>query len=135
MTLLGFAIVIAALAQIPPPRVPKPPHIEPILYYDSGALRYRPQNQPNLDATLNYIRTGVPTRVLITSRTDTVGSAAANLALSRRRAQIIADILVREGVDPAIIQINAVGESALARPTDDGVDEPLNRLIWIAVNF
>lgn len=133
--MLDIAILIAALTQTPPPKPATPPIFEPILYYDSGALRHRPQNQPNLDATLNYIRTGVPTRVLITSRTDTVGPAAANIALSQRRAQIIADILVREGVDPAIIQIDAVGESALARPTEDGVDEPLNRLIWIAVNF
>lgn len=133
--MLGLATLMLVLAQTPPPRIPKPPHIEPILYYDSGALQHRPENQPNLDAALAYLRTGHPTRVLITSRTDTVGTAADNLALSRRRAEIIADYLIREGVDPAIIQIDAVGESALARPTGDEVDEPLNRLIWIAVTF
>jgi outer membrane protein OmpA-like peptidoglycan-associated protein len=65
--------------------------------------------------------------VRVVAHTDTAGSAPANLALSRRRAQVIADLLVAHGVDRGKIVQEAHGESRPAVPTGDGVSEPLNR--------
>jgi outer membrane protein OmpA-like peptidoglycan-associated protein len=63
----------------------------------------------------------------VRGQTDTVGSDEANLRLSRRRALVVAELAIREGVDPNRLQIISCGETLLNRPTPDNVSEPLNR--------
>lgn len=124
----AIALLLAgALIQTPPPvRI-----IEPILYYEAGSITPRPANQRNLDIIIDHaLRPGV-TEVIIIAHTDTVGSAEANLALSEARGRALADRLVAEGVPPALIRIDARGETQLARPTADEVPEPLNRRVWV----
>ena len=47
-------------------------------------------------------------RILITGFTDAEGSRAANLALARSRADAVAQILLRRGIDPMRIELDAV---------------------------
>ena len=77
---------------------------------------------------------GNPTRVVIVGHTDTSGSAAYNVRLSERRARTVADALVGQGVNGGIIALEGRGETDLARPTADGVREPLNRRATITFN-
>jgi outer membrane protein OmpA-like peptidoglycan-associated protein len=71
--------------------------------------------------------------VIVEGYTDTVGSAENNLELSRARAQHVADILVHEGVLPRRISIHGFGETYLAVPTPDQVDERRNRRVVIRI--
>ncbi|MEH6665231.1 MAG: OmpA family protein, partial [Brevundimonas sp.] len=71
----------------------------------------------------------------IVGHTDTSGSAQYNVGLSQRRARTVADALVAQGVSGGVIQLDARGENDLARPTADGVREPLNRRATIDINF
>ena len=82
-----------------------------------------------------YAKSGRPTRVLIVGYTDTSGSAAYNLGLSNRRSRTVADALVAQGVNGGVIALDGKGETALAKPTADGVREPLNRRATIDINF
>jgi outer membrane protein OmpA-like peptidoglycan-associated protein len=83
----------------------------------------------------NYAKSGAPTRVLIVGYTDTSGSPAYNLGLSNRRSRTVADALVAQGVNGGVIAVDGKGETALAKPTADGVREPLNRRATIDINF
>ena len=71
------------------------------------------------------------TKVVVTARADRSGPAEYNLALSRRRAEAVAAMLVRDGVDPAKIEVDAKGETQPSVITADGVPEPLNRVAVI----
>lgn len=74
-------------------------------------------------------------RYLLDGHSDTLGTPEDNLALSRRRANAVAEGLVREGVAWDQIEAEGYGETRLARPTEDEVAEPLNRRVWIDMRY
>jgi outer membrane protein OmpA-like peptidoglycan-associated protein len=59
-------------------------------------------------------------RVLITGHTDNVGDAAANLVLSRRRAQAVRAALIAHGAPAAVLSAHGLGDS---RPVADNGSE------------
>ena len=74
-----------------------------------------------------------PGPVIVEGHTDTVGSAESNLELSRMRAQHVADLLVHEGIPPRRTSIHGFGETHLAIPTGDQIDERRNRRVVIRI--
>jgi hypothetical protein len=83
-------------------------------------------------AAEEYRQTGAA-RITATGHTDTSGSEAYNLDLSLRRAEVVANELVRQGVPETHIATIGQGEEDLLVPTPDGVSEPRNRRVWIVV--
>ena len=71
--------------------------------------------------------------VVVEGHTDTSGAAAHNRQLSQARAQAVADVLARQGVDAARIRTVGLGESDLAVQTGDGVREVKNRRVVVRV--
>lgn len=65
--------------------------------------------------------------------TDTLGTKAYNIDLSKRRAMTVKALLVREGVKPNTVWTNFHGEENLLRPTADNVWEPRNRRVEVVV--
>jgi outer membrane protein OmpA-like peptidoglycan-associated protein len=74
----------------------------------------------------------VPVKLYIAGCTDTVGDAAHNRDLSRRRARSIAKWLREHGYDKPIY-FHGFGESLLAVSTGAGVDEQRNRRVLYMV--
>jgi outer membrane protein OmpA-like peptidoglycan-associated protein len=74
------------------------------------------------------------TELTVTGHTDTVGSDAYNMRLSRRRAESVAAELEKQGVPANEIAIVAKGKRDLLIPTGDGVREPQNRRVHIVFN-
>jgi outer membrane protein OmpA-like peptidoglycan-associated protein len=60
------------------------------------------------------------TRVLITGHTDSMGDAAANLVLSRRRAQAVRAALIGHGAPAAALSVHGIGDG---RPVADNGSE------------
>ncbi|MEO1013758.1 MAG: OmpA family protein [Pseudomonadota bacterium] len=73
--------------------------------------------------------------VLVSGNTDTSGNAEYNQRLSERRAQVVRDALIANGVPAGSISTEANGERNLAKPTPDGVREPLNRRAEVVISF
>jgi outer membrane protein OmpA-like peptidoglycan-associated protein len=71
------------------------------------------------------------TQLTVTGHTDTVGSDAYNMRLSRRRAESVAAELEKQGIPSGEIEIVAKGKHDLLVPTGDGVREPQNRRVQI----
>jgi iron complex outermembrane receptor protein len=71
------------------------------------------------------------TQLVVTGHTDTVGSDAYNMRLSRRRAESVAAELEKQGIASGEIEIVAKGKKDLLVPTADGVREPQNRRVTI----
>jgi hypothetical protein len=72
-------------------------------------------------------------RVTVIGHTDTTGSAASNVELGLRRANVVRALLVDVGIDPAAIDVTSHGEATLLVPTADEVFEPKNRRVEISV--
>ena len=73
--------------------------------------------------------------VVVSGNTDTSGSSAYNQVLSERRARVVHDALVANGVSADRIRMDAFGESNLATQTPDGTREPLNRRTDVTISF
>lgn len=65
--------------------------------------------------------------------TDTTGSYDFNMQLSQKRAENVAAVLVDNGVAAARISPRGYGETELAVPTGDNVNEPRNRRVEIRI--
>jgi hypothetical protein len=74
---------------------------------------------------------GKTTQIDVTGYTDTVGSDAYNLRLSKRRAMAVQAELLKQGLPAGEIAIFGKGKHDLLVPTADGVKEPQNRRVSI----
>lgn len=73
--------------------------------------------------------------VVVEGNADRSGSSAYNQVLSQRRAQIVRDGLIANGVPAERITMRAFGEDNPAKPTEDGIREPLNRRTDVTIKF
>jgi outer membrane protein OmpA-like peptidoglycan-associated protein len=71
--------------------------------------------------------------VIVVGHTDTMGDAKTNLALGRKRARTVSDILVKAGLAPSMIEVTSHGEGDLLVKTADNSPEPRNRRVEITV--
>ena len=110
--------------------------IEPgrfLVYFDTDQATLGPgATQVVTEAAQAYQQTGAA-QIEVIGYTDTTGSAEYNLALSQRRAETVADELIRQGVPATDIATIGRGEEDLLVPTADGVNEPANRRVEIIV--
>jgi outer membrane protein OmpA-like peptidoglycan-associated protein len=72
-------------------------------------------------------------RVTATGHADKSGPEAYNMALSLRRANVVKDALVQNGVPANVIAVVGRGEALPLVQTADGVREPQNRRVEIVV--
>lgn len=79
-----------------------------------------------IHAELQKVKGVLPITLYIGGYTDTVGSAADNLALSRRRAKAIGQWFRKRGIRVPI-KVQGFGESVLFVQTPDNTDEARNR--------
>jgi hypothetical protein len=138
--LVGAALLVltgpAAHAQsgaeaIAPPEVEGPGRYLVTFHLDQATLTE--QNRQVIAQAAEYYRQGGTPQITVTGYTDTSGSAAHNLELSQRRAEVVAEELVREGVPATDIVTIGRGEEDLRVPTADGVREARNRRAEIIV--
>jgi outer membrane protein OmpA-like peptidoglycan-associated protein len=72
-------------------------------------------------------------QIKASGHTDTSGPDTYNMALSLRRANVVKDALVRDGVPERDISVVGVGESEPLVRTADGVREAQNRRVEIVI--
>lgn len=103
------------------------------VYFDTGSANVNPRGQTIAGAVAKVVNENPDTRLTVIGRTDRMGAAPGNLALSQQRATAVRDALVAAGVPSNRITTSWSGEerTATARP-DDGA-EPHNRVVDITV--
>ena len=112
--------------------------LEPIgftVYFDYDKYNLTPQ-AANLvrEAAGRALQNNIET-VVVSGNTDTSGSSAYNQTLSERRARVVREALIANEVPADSIRTEAYGESNPAKPTSDGVREPLNRRSEVVISF
>lgn len=136
----------APVAVAPPPPAPAPepapipppaacPTSEFVVYFEWDRSNLNAAAAATLDQAVTRARQCNVSAVAVVGHTDTSGSDAYNMALSQRRAVVVRDGLVARGMAASLMTLQARGESELARPTRNGVREPLNRRTAVTITF
>jgi OmpA-OmpF porin, OOP family len=141
----------APRAAPPPPRIvqaPPPPILtapveertacpssEFVVYFEWNRSNLNQSALETIDAAVARARQCDINDAVAVGHTDSSGSPTYNQALSDRRAAVVRDAMIARGMGSGVIRSEARGESAPARPTSDGVREPLNRRTAVTITF
>jgi outer membrane protein OmpA-like peptidoglycan-associated protein len=120
----------AQTAPAAPPVEASIPHSY-LVFFDFDKADLTPEALKVVDQAAANAAAGKVTKIEATGYTDTVGSEAYNMRLSRRRALAVSSELEKQGVPADEIAIFAKGKHDLLVPTADGVKEPQNRRVQI----
>ncbi len=122
-----------ASAYVPPPAQPVAPAVPHsyLVFFDFNKSDLTPQAVSIVNQAAANAGPAKVTQLTVTGHTDTVGSDAYNMRLSRRRAESVAAQLEKDGIPSSEIAIVAKGKRDLLVPTADGVKEPQNRRVQI----
>jgi len=109
-------------------------YISQIIYYEFNKPQ-SPETRGQMQNILDISDVCQVGSVSLVGHTDTVGSKAYNLGLSRRRAENVKSELVSLGVPSELITTDGRGEEDLFVPTADGVKEQLNRRVEVGIRL
>jgi outer membrane protein OmpA-like peptidoglycan-associated protein len=135
-----LALLALAACETTPPAAPPQPPVQPrdeppahVVFFDKGGMQINATGIATIrQAAVEARKPGVKA-VEITGHTDRAGSDQLNNALSLRRARVVRERLIREGVPAALITARALGESKPFMQTEDGIGQPENRRAEITI--
>jgi len=103
------------------------------VFFDSNKTDVDARGRTVTDAVATAVKANAATHVTIVGKADSVGTSAANMTLSQRRATQVRDTLIAAGVPATRIATHWSGEGKPEIKTSDRVDEPRNRVVDIGV--
>ncbi|BBK39939.1 hypothetical protein STAQ_50170 [Allostella sp. ATCC 35155] len=103
------------------------------VYFDTDSYAVNARGEMIAKTVAYVVTNNANTRVTVIGKTDRVGTPAANMALSERRAEAVRDALVRAGVPAARIDTTWTGEGRQAAATADDVSDQRNRVVDVTV--
>jgi OOP family OmpA-OmpF porin len=98
-----------------------------ILRFLPGTSNLTAESEAELPKLIQMARARAGGEILVVGHTDRQGTVEANDALSLKRAEAIADLLVAQGFTRELITARGRGEREPLVPTADEVVEPRNR--------
>ncbi|OSM04412.1 putative OmpA/MotB domain-containing protein [Magnetofaba australis IT-1] len=104
-----------------------------VLYFKSGGAELTDASQRELPIILRTVRERTAPNVSITGHSDKVGNEDYNYRLSLKRAQLVRDLVIEEGVEEKLVEVESHGENNPLVPTPDNVAEPRNRRVEVYV--
>lgn len=130
---------VPVTAECPPQLVEQQAAVaEPIavtVYFDYDKSNLTPEAAELIREAASRALANDIENVRVEGHADRSGGDAYNQRLSQRRADVVRDALIANGVPADRIATNAYGESRPAKPTPDGVREPLNRRTEVTITF
>jgi len=103
-----------------------------IVFFEFDKSSLTAEGKQVVDAAAAAFKSG-KSGVAIAGYTDLAGTQQYNLALSKRRADTVKAALVKDGVPATAIDETWHGKENPRVPTADGVREPQNRRVEIAM--
>jgi OOP family OmpA-OmpF porin len=105
-----------------------------LVFFDWDRSTLSQQALTSIEQAANLFKFKGNARVTVNGHTDRSGPETYNMALSLRRAAVVRDVLVRDGVPETAIVVVGKGETQPLVPTPDGVREPQNRRVEIVIH-
>ncbi len=101
------------------------------LFFESGRYELTGKSRTELERLADFLKTNPTTQIEIAGHTDDRGDPAANLDLSKRRAQAVVGYLAKLGVTPARLKAVGYGKTRPAVPnTSDEARQRNRRIEW-----
>lgn len=147
-SLLASALLLSACASAPKPVEPPPAVRLAIAQTERGVMIWLPDNVlfdfgkadlnttesgPYLDRVVQLLKDKTTHNVALEGHTDSVGSAAANKALSEKRATVVRDALLARGLPKERTQVTGLGEEKPIAPNDSELGRKLNRRVELII--
>ncbi len=104
-----------------------------ILYFFWDSIELKPDSRLAINEIINEIEKRVSSDIEVIGHTDRSGTDEFNMALSRRRAEKVRDLLIAANIAPAVIRVAFHGEGNPLIQTADNVPEPRNRRVEVIV--
>ncbi|WP_266365859.1 OmpA family protein [Tellurirhabdus rosea] len=99
------------------------------IFFESGRFGLAEKSRVELDRLAQFMEQNPTVKVEISGHTDDRGDAAANLELSRKRAQSVVSFLVKAGIGPERIRSAGYGETKPLVPNSSEENRQQNRRI------
>lgn len=104
------------------------------VYFDFNKWDIRPEDNKTLTAVLRAIKAQKePYIITITGHTDNIDNDKYNFQLGMKRANAIAQYLVKRGVDSSLLQLYSLGEKKEKIPNETDSARLLNRRVEISI--
>jgi outer membrane protein OmpA-like peptidoglycan-associated protein len=138
------ALAADMMARVPAPRAPLPPPPPPpprvtctnnpgLVFFDFDSDAIPADARQTIQFAAQNAAPCGWRNFNVVGHADRSGSDEYNVALSRRRADAVAQLMTSMGIAQGQITTDAKGESSPRVPTADGVREPQNRRVEITV--
>jgi outer membrane protein OmpA-like peptidoglycan-associated protein len=101
------------------------------ILFGLGSSELDPRANEVIHAVAIVLKKYRDTSVNVNGFTDTLGARQKNQELSYRRAKVVADALMHNGVEQQRLNIHGYGATNLRVPTADGIAEGRNRRVEI----
>ena len=101
-----------------------------IIYFDFDQFNLSEVSKDKIKKFLNNYGSDI-NEYLVVGHTDTKGTNKYNLSLSIKRAEVVKEILINNGIQQSSIKILGKGEESLAVDTPDDTKQPANRRVEI----
>lgn len=103
------------------------------VYFDTEKYNVNQASQESLNRLADIFKEYPNTNILVEGHTDSAGSDAYNLTLSRNRAQAVTNYLTSQGVSPGRIETKWYGESQPKYDNSTVEGRAKNRRVEIAI--
>lgn len=103
------------------------------LFFDSNEYELAPRSRTELNRLIEFMRQYHEVQIEVSGHTDNVGTDAANLLLSQRRAQAVVTYLTAHGVNAVRLRAKGYGATRPLGPNDTDADRRLNRRIELRI--
>jgi outer membrane protein OmpA-like peptidoglycan-associated protein len=104
-----------------------------LLYFKNNSIELTDESKNELDNILKEIKKREPCEISLIGHSDTAGASTYNIALSKKRAEIVKKILINSGVQLQKLAVTSHGENDLLIKTKDNVSEKRNRRVEVMV--
>ena len=101
------------------------------LLFDFNKADIKPKYYKNLQEVIKVLKANPGLKVEIQGHTDNIGSAAYNMKLSLRRAQAVANYLVKHGISASRLKVKGYGFTRPVASNDTPEGRALNRRVQL----
>lgn len=101
--------------------------------FDVGQATLKPGAMQNLYRLATFLRENPDRQLLVEGHTDSTGTDAFNLDLSRRRAEAVTAFLAGNGVDPVRMQATGYGKAYPVVSNDSSAGRQQNRRVEVVI--
>lgn len=103
------------------------------VYFNTAKYNINEASQETLDKLIAVFREYPDTNILVVGHTDSVGSEASNMVLSKNRANAVTDYFLSEGLNPTRFTTNWFGETQPTYDNTTAEGRAKNRRVNIAI--